>query len=112
MSGPYKYPVGWTCWAPVGNPTIKTYLEGELVKTTDSNRIIISFYLWLLFHSIKNSDLFFEIAISIFSPSEEILAKKYLPIMYGTLWVHLVPENDTKFSLLVFHISKSTEYLR
>ena len=96
----------------MGNTTIKTHLEGELVKTTDSNRIIISFYLWLLFYSIKNSDLFFEGAISIFNPSEEILSKKYLPITYGTLSVHLVPENDTKFSLLVCHISKSSEYLR
>ena len=63
------------------------------------------------FYSIKNS-VFFEGAISIFSPSEEILAKKYLPVTNGTLSVHLVPENDTQFSLLVFHISKSTEYLR
>ena len=38
---------------------------------------IISFYLWLLFYSIKNSDVFFEGAISIFSPNEEILAKKF-----------------------------------
>ena len=96
MSGPYKCPVGWACWALVGNTTIKTHLEGELVKSTDSNRIIISFYLWLLFYSITNSDIFFEGAISIFSPSEKVLAKKY---------------SDTQFSLLVFHISKSTEYL-
>ena len=112
MSGPYKCPLGWACWALVGNTTIKTHLEGELVKSTDSSRIIISFYLWLLFYSIKDSDLFFEQAISIYIPSEEILAEKYLSITYGTLSVHLVPENNTKFSLLVFRISKSTEYLR
>ena len=85
---------------------------GDLVTTTDSNRIIISLYLWLLFYSIKSSDVFFEGAISIFCPSEEILSKKYLPVACGILSVHLVPENDTQFSLLVFHISKSTKYLR
>ena len=112
MRGPYKCPVGWTRWAPVGNTAIKTYLEADLVTTTDSNTITISFYFWILFHSIKNSDVFFEGAISMFSPNEEILAKKYLPVTYGTLSVHLVPENGTQSSLLVFHISKSTEYLR
>ena len=112
MGGPYKCRVGWACWAPVENTTIKTYLEEDLVTTTDSNRIIISFYLWLLSYNIKNSDVFFEGAISIFSPNEEILAKKFARHAYGTLSVHLVPENDIQFSLLVFHISKSTEYLR
>ena len=76
--------MSWAHWAPVGNAAIKTYLEGDLVTTTDSTRIIVSFYLWLLFYSIKNFDVFFEGAISIFSPSEEILAKKYLPVMSGT----------------------------
>ena len=65
MGGPYRCPVGWAFWAPVEkNTTIKTYLEEDLVTTTNSNRIIISFYLWLLFYSIKNSDVFFEGAIS------------------------------------------------
>ena len=81
MGGPYRCPVGWACWAPVENTAIKTYLEGNLVTTTGSNRIIISFYLWLLFYSIKNSDVFFEGVISIFSLSEEILAKN-LPNTY------------------------------
>ena len=83
--------------APMENTTIKTYLDGDLVTTTDSNRTIISFYLWLLFYSIKNSDVFFEGTISNFSPNEEILAKKHLPVTYGTFSVHLVPENDTQF---------------
>ena len=98
MSGPYKYPVGWTRWALVGNTAINTYLEGDLVTTTVSNRIIITFYLRLLFYSIKNSDIFFEGGTSIFRPSEEILVKMYLLVTYGTLSVHLVLENDTQFS--------------
>ena len=98
MSGPYKYPVGWTRWALVGNTAINTYLEGDLVTTTDSNRIIIAFYLRLLFYSIKNSDVFFEWATSIFCPSEEILVKMYLLVTYETLSVHLILENGTQFS--------------
>ena len=45
MGGPYKCPVGWACWAPVENTTIKTYLEEDLVTTTDGNRIIYHFFL-------------------------------------------------------------------
>ena len=55
MSGPYKCPVGWARWAPVGNTAVKTYLEKDSVTTTVNNRVYLSLYLWPLsfYYSIR-----------------------------------------------------------
>ena len=47
LSVPYNSLRVWTCWTPVGNTAIATYLEKVLKKSSDNNNILNLIYLWL-----------------------------------------------------------------
>ena len=65
MSVPYNCTVVCSGYLPVGNTTMKTYLQKDPNTTTDTNRNLFFLYLWL--HSIEGLDtidVFFERDIS------------------------------------------------
>ena len=65
MSVPYNCPVGWTHWSLVGNTAVKTYLEKDPNTTTDTNKNLFFFYLWLLSIAVLDTiDTFFERGMS------------------------------------------------
>ena len=69
MSGPYKSPVVWVCWTPVGNTAIDSP-QKILIQTTDNDKLFCSFYLWLYL----NLNAFFEGGIFIVSITVTIRA--------------------------------------
>ena len=58
MSGPYKC-TALTCWTPVGNTAMKTYLKKDSVTTTVNNRVYLSFYLCLLYFYYSRTITYF-----------------------------------------------------
>lgn len=43
MSGSYKCPLGWNCWAPAGNTAITIYMQRYPVTAPDMNSILLPF---------------------------------------------------------------------